>query len=226
MGRDVMPPLDVLFIWHTFMLSLQKYLEECLRFGRMDFWATGFPWDTITACFNEDTTYNPGTSAQEVFEERTGYAWDNLNGSPVKVLLCPKDNTQIFIPWTTCDSINTTIEARDLNDIDIDTRPLGTGYAEKEFHTTCPTCSTRITHEYLQVQKFRKDAEGLVLNNYPLPGTILSPDGLPISDSPKKLAGCPRLFPNRVSVQAAVKASAVVVDIIIRKHTLNFDLDL
>lgn len=37
--EDKLPPLDVLMVWHAFMLNPRAYLEDCLRQGRMnDMW--------------------------------------------------------------------------------------------------------------------------------------------------------------------------------------------
>jgi hypothetical protein len=57
--RDALPPLgvsrvsdsgwlqltiiDVLMVWHSYVLSPQCFLEDCLRTGKQDFWITGFP---------------------------------------------------------------------------------------------------------------------------------------------------------------------------------------
>jgi hypothetical protein len=35
-----MPPVDVLMVWHAYMLNPRTYLEDCVRLGRMDLWNT------------------------------------------------------------------------------------------------------------------------------------------------------------------------------------------
>lgn len=44
--------VDVLMVWHSFMLNPRTYLEDCLRFGIMDIWKMGMPWKAVDAVIN------------------------------------------------------------------------------------------------------------------------------------------------------------------------------
>ncbi|KAK9386020.1 hypothetical protein V1515DRAFT_581325 [Lipomyces mesembrius] len=43
-GLDRAPPLDVLMVLHSFILSPRAFFEDCIRQGKMDVWVTGLPW--------------------------------------------------------------------------------------------------------------------------------------------------------------------------------------
>lgn len=38
---DMLPPLDIITVWHSFMLNPRVFLEDCLRHRKMGSWATG-----------------------------------------------------------------------------------------------------------------------------------------------------------------------------------------
>ena len=41
--------VDVLMVWHAYMLNPRCFLEDCFRLGLMDFWMTGLPWALIVS---------------------------------------------------------------------------------------------------------------------------------------------------------------------------------
>ncbi|KAI8208595.1 hypothetical protein K4K53_013322 [Colletotrichum sp. SAR 10_77] len=48
-NADVLPPLDVLLVWHAHMLNPRIYLEDCLRYGHAELWVAGMPWAIVNA---------------------------------------------------------------------------------------------------------------------------------------------------------------------------------
>ncbi|KLJ07039.1 hypothetical protein EMPG_17472 [Blastomyces silverae] len=168
---DTLPPLDVLMVWHSYMLNPRIYLEDCIRLGRMSFWVTGMPWEAIDAALDtDDLNFLPGDDAKEYFERMAGIPWDNLLDSPAKLIKCPSCLTAIEAElesreWK-LDALETPFEHSD-------------GYADTGFRKICPTCSLVITHSTLQVAQFRQDMARLQLYQTPMPGTLLSLNGLP-----------------------------------------------
>ena len=74
-----LPPLDVLMVWHAYLLNPRCFFEDCLRPGRLDVYATYFPWPLITKCIDSNTFgYSPPSGARKIFERGTGPCWDNL----------------------------------------------------------------------------------------------------------------------------------------------------
>jgi len=202
----VLMAADVLMVWQAYMLSPRNFLEDCIRFGKMDFWATGMPWDVLDACFKEGAIYEPGDAAKMLFEERMGHEWDNLMDPPAIKLTCPKDEKILNCQWTTSDFSTT-------RNMDLEERLLGRGYADKEFRITCQWCETTVTHESLRLQRFKNDGHDLVLNNYAMPGTILSAqEGTPISPSPGSIGRHPTTFPNRLIETGLIKNIVSIAD--------------
>jgi hypothetical protein len=73
-GQSNMPPLDVLMIWHAYMLNPRAYLEDCVRLGRMTLWNTRMPWNAIAACIHPSTfNFEAGAAAEGTFARLTGH---------------------------------------------------------------------------------------------------------------------------------------------------------
>lgn len=167
------------------MLNPRNYLEDCARLGLKDLWATGIPWSAINAAIDRDFNYNIPEAAKADFMRSTGYQWDNSDDSLTKVLNCPRCNALNEVPWTTCGGVNPTqfvlhlsCSACDTNRIRFIEMP-GTGWGDRGFAHNCYSnkCGREINHKLLRVHKFIRDTESLILNDWPLGGTILSMDG-------------------------------------------------
>ena len=157
-------------VWHSYMLNPRDFLEDCLRHGKMQFWKTGLPWEAIDSCIdNNSLEYCASQQAQGFFEAQTKEAWDSLNDKPTTLVPCPKCKRLLTCPWTTCDRAffqeTTGLELSDH------------GLADKQFQLSCQFCRVTINHGVLRTQKFRRDLEQLLLNDVPMPGTILSLNG-------------------------------------------------
>ncbi len=75
----------------------------------------------------------------------------------------------------------------------------GSGYGDRDLSYICHKCGTNITHDLIRVGKFKKDVENLIMRDWPMGGTILSPaTGVP--DGPPDSAFTTHLnfFPNRL----------------------------
>ncbi|KAJ5808189.1 hypothetical protein N7474_009458 [Penicillium riverlandense] len=165
-----LPPIDVLMVWHSHMLNPRNFLEDCIRYGKMSTWVTGFPWDPINRCINDRTMeYTISEQPQRLFEQQVQVNWDNLDDPPNKEIQCPACSSVNLVPWTTGDMGPTSKDAFK------DAR----GYADNSFETTCNRCKLIINHDLLKVAKFRNDAEALLNKNLPMPGTFYNINGLP-----------------------------------------------
>lgn len=72
--RSNMPPLDILMIWHAYMLNPRAYLEDCIRHGRMALWHTKVPWNAIAECIDPSTfVFEAGALAEGSFTRLTGH---------------------------------------------------------------------------------------------------------------------------------------------------------
>lgn len=169
--QSYLPPLDVLMVWHAYMLNPRIYLEDSVRYTKQTLWRTAFPWETIyKAIDNETFDYDPGH--QQHFEKTTGLLWDSLRDSRLAVIKCPKCQKQIDVPWTKPPDV---LEAEAL-EIYLAT---DSGFAGSEFQHRCSYCELVITHEKLRVGKFCDDAHALIHRQRPFAGTILNTWGEP-----------------------------------------------
>lgn len=161
---------DVIMVWHSYMLNPRCFLEDSLRYNKIGFWRSGFPWDVINSCIdNTSLEFTGTTQAQHLFSKETGLAWDNLNDPTNIHIRCPKCKQQMTGPWTTsgnCSSWST------------DGGELGDGFADKNFRIGCPSCRQTFDHDVLRACKFRRDVEQLLLKDAPMPGTVLKIDGM------------------------------------------------
>jgi hypothetical protein len=167
------------------MLNPRAFLEDCLRQSKMSVWASGLPWDVINTSIDDETLiFYPGKEAMINFERESGHAWDNITDSPTKTLSCSSCKQEVLAIWT---------EGSVGCDPDVAFAHC-TGYADKSLRTSCPACKFSITHDRLRVQKFRGDVQKLLKDDWPMPGTLLSPNGTPSYDE----NGDNVSFPNRL----------------------------
>lgn len=162
--------LDVIMVWHSYMLNPRCFLEDCLRYNKIGFWRSGLPWEAIDSCIDNKSLEFTGTKrAQHVFTKETGLPWDNLHGALEVHIACPKCKQQVAGPWTS--SGNSSLWS-------ISDGELGDGFADKNFRLRCPSCRMILDHDVLRAGKFRRDMEQLLLKDVPMPGTILNIVGM------------------------------------------------
>ncbi|KAK7525777.1 uncharacterized protein IWZ02DRAFT_445879 [Phyllosticta citriasiana] len=70
--KKTLPPLDVLMVWHTYLLTPRKYEALC-RNGREALLQMEFPWKAVHRAIDASTnTYQLTAEAQDVFQQKTG----------------------------------------------------------------------------------------------------------------------------------------------------------
>ncbi|GKU07096.1 unnamed protein product [Fusarium langsethiae] len=173
---EALPPLDVLIVYHAHLLNPHNFLEDCLRRGSRQFWQSGMPWARVNAAIDGSFNYNVSDETKAVWLAQTDCGWENVHDSIFKRISCPSKNCRckFKVPWTTC-ALEETTKTRE--------RPglIGTGYGDTKFETRCPECNIKITKETLSVAKFCRDADDLVFDSKPMPGTLLwPPSGVPV----------------------------------------------
>ena len=53
--REILPPLDVLMVLHSFMLNPRSFLEDCIRQNKLSLWHAGLPWALIDQVVDNET---------------------------------------------------------------------------------------------------------------------------------------------------------------------------
>ncbi|CAG8952851.1 hypothetical protein HYFRA_00007564, partial [Hymenoscyphus fraxineus] len=190
--REMLPPIDVLMVWHSFMLNPRNYLEDCIRYGLNKVWATGMPWAAVNAAIDVNFNYLIPEQAQLSFITTTGHNWDNAQDSMTKQINCPSCSNKLEIPWTTF-GMSEKPSKQEIDDL------FATGYADKDLSYVCNKCSGEVNHDLLRVAKFKRETENLILRDWPLGGTILSPvSGCPDAPDIDDMKDWPPTFPNRM----------------------------
>lgn len=157
-------------VWHSHMLNPRDFLEDCIRYGKMSTWRTGFPFEAVDDCINDRTLeYTLLEETQALFERQLHLKWDNLHDSPSKEIRCPACQSLTHVPWTE-GGIGASVK---------EAFKEATGYADNSFRTSCSSCRLTIDHDRLKVAKFREDLEGLLSHDRPMPGSIYDINGIP-----------------------------------------------
>ena len=183
--KDNMPPVDVLMVWHAYMLNPRAYLEDCLRHGRMQLWHSGMPWRAAVDSINSETfAYEAGDGAAKNFTSLTGLPWDNLTDDQPKQLDCPACEFKVNVPYTNYHEVAdyNLHQSNSFDDLSLaidDALSTGSGYCDREFRATCQSCGTHITHERLRANKFCRDVAMLLMDDVPMRGTLLGNEGIP-----------------------------------------------
>nr|OQO18597.1 hypothetical protein B0A51_12085 [Rachicladosporium sp. CCFEE 5018] len=189
-----MPPVDVLMVWHAYMLNPRAYFEDCIRGGKMHLWNTKFPWAAVVPRIDSKSFAYAAKDAEMEFQELTGLPWDCLDGPSMKTVSCPTCRKDTKVPWTTCDqnewasAFPNAIGEMSYELILDRLLERGTGYCEPDFKQACTHCNVDMSHDNLRADKFCRDVKSLIADDTPMPGTLLSPDGVPIQPSARYAA--------------------------------------
>ena len=170
-------------VWHSFILNPRAYLSDCIRFGLIDLWAAGIPWQAVDSVINNDTlAYEPTDDAKSQWVALTGSPWEPLEEPDTITITCPKCNRQHKQSWTAyTGSVSFTSKLTDFRG----------GYADAAFKVACD-CGLLINHDALRCFKFMTDLKNLMGHNVPMPGSFLNMHGMYIH--------CSRRFGSRYQV--------------------------
>ena len=200
-----LPPLDVLMVWHAYHLNPRAFLEDSVRYGKLDFWRAGFPWEAVNASIgNHNFVYTGTRYAMAAWVQKMGYPWDSLDDPDAVTMKCPRCEKDMTVPWTGYDKGGDAWE-----DAETIHEKLSQGFADNSMTLGCPACDCYISHDELRLNKFWTDFFALQVQNEPMPGTILNLNGRPTIQSEQPLLtllGIPDpvnrrkhiMFPNRL----------------------------
>lgn len=154
-----LPPLDVLMVWHAYMLNPRTYLEDCVRYTKQTLWRTTLPWDLIYASIDENFEYRRQDTRH--FEQTTGRPWNPLSYESLASVKCPRCCGMNGAAWTQPPQ-SSSPEALEMY------LAGDTGFSAPGFSHVCSSCDFTITHEKLRVGKFCDDADDLLQLQRPL----------------------------------------------------------
>ncbi|KAI0792010.1 hypothetical protein C8Q75DRAFT_805056 [Abortiporus biennis] len=138
--EDDMPPIDVIMVWHTYLLNPSWYAEDCIRLPLLNsLKALNDRLLAICVHLGDIGSYKPSSKHLEKWEKDTRSLWDpieNLAYLKQRFVSCPRCETQNVASFLTSD---------------------GKGYAQGGFSLTCSSCKLDITKEKLAIGKFAND---------------------------------------------------------------------
>ncbi|KAG8984571.1 hypothetical protein FRB93_006416 [Tulasnella sp. JGI-2019a] len=158
-----LPPLDVLVIFHAFILSPRVYAEDTQqRFHELSN-IGAFPLREVANRINVTGEYKPLPEQIDFWEKQTGQPFDISSAQSEVKVMCPACRRIHNTNWVVAE--------------DGVVPGKGTGFGERKFALEC-NCGVRVTHEVLCVAKLSRDLnEFRASNTMVLRGTLLAGRG-------------------------------------------------
>ncbi|KAF8967533.1 hypothetical protein BDZ97DRAFT_1916819 [Flammula alnicola] len=160
----IMPPIDVIMVWHAYMLNPRWYAEDCSRVPACAVLKElGVHFDK--ALFHMILSAPPSQARLDFWQRRTSLPFDPIEGMKLrnlnkKIIPCPQCRKPVEIVLM---------------------HEGGTGYLQQKFSAHCyhSSCGIKeITKETLGVRKLAQDlvaSSGLGIPSGHLPGTLFNP---------------------------------------------------
>ncbi|SJL08357.1 uncharacterized protein ARMOST_11720 [Armillaria ostoyae] len=161
-----LPPVDVIMVWHAYLLNPARYSEDSLRNERIKILAGTGDWFHALeqTCFTIDSP--PADACVQTWLQKTHLPYDPFESALVltnRDITCPQCLMKV------------TVRLVDFK---------GTGYLQQLFMTRCTECSLMITKERLAFHKLVKD---LVGTDNVLAGTLHTPNNIENSSRAKAI---------------------------------------
>ncbi|KAH9930344.1 uncharacterized protein B0H18DRAFT_905631 [Fomitopsis serialis] len=169
------PPLDVLMVWHAYMLNPTWYAEDCLRIPRLH--SLQLLDDRLlpaVIAMGDPAQYQPSEERKRAWVANTGTLFD-----PIEALkhlshhdvICPRCHKRNTAPFLTAE---------------------GDGYAQQGFTLPCSQCSLPIDKSDLALDKLARDlvkdhnSPDTKLDTY-FPGTLRGPTDMASTEHAKQI---------------------------------------
>ncbi|KAI9748317.1 MAG: hypothetical protein M1835_001818 [Candelina submexicana] len=197
-----LPPLDILMVWHAYMLNPHCYYEDCLRHNKLSLYDRGLPWHKLNDAIDKERwIYNPPKSLlqSKVPNAKPGHDSYSLTPFLLETLeSCPEKQPLKFLQCPMCG----TGEVPQTIQISL------VAYFSADHSVVCPHCAGSVDREQLKVYKMKTDYVYHLHNERRMPGTILHVSGnfvgqevAPNDPAPKYLANLLEIaFPNTESI--------------------------
>ncbi|KAG9016323.1 hypothetical protein FRB90_003287 [Tulasnella sp. 427] len=142
------PPLDVLMVWHTYMLNPRTYYEDCLRKLPGLLRVGSLPLMQLAGTIDHETLlpHPPSEARSSAFNSFTNQPFQyslNTTSDETVPIYCPNCSQPNTIPWITY---------------------RGDGFAQRGFMCVCNSCRFTFNRETLGVRKFYEDMEKCIVN--------------------------------------------------------------
>ncbi|KAK0189741.1 hypothetical protein F5146DRAFT_1052324 [Armillaria mellea] len=159
-----LPPVDVIMVWHAYLLNPARYSEDSLRNEHIKILAGTGDWFQDLTCYSIDSP--PSDAHVQAWLQKTHLPYDPFESALVlthREIACPQCLMKVNVRL-------------------VDSK--GTGYLQQLFMTRCTGCSLAITKERLVFHKLAMD---LVGSNNILAGTLHTPANIENSSRAKAI---------------------------------------
>ncbi|KIO16618.1 hypothetical protein M407DRAFT_85818 [Tulasnella calospora MUT 4182] len=148
LAPNEVPPLEVVMVWHTYMLNPRTYYEDCLRKLPGLLRIGSFPLMQLAGSIDSETLlpHPPSEGRVAAFTAFTSQPFEcplNTTSDETVPVYCPNCSQPNMIPWITY---------------------KGDGFAQRGFGCICNNCRVRFSRETLGVRKFYEDMEKCIAN--------------------------------------------------------------
>ncbi|KAG8913387.1 hypothetical protein FRC01_004573 [Tulasnella sp. 417] len=148
LSPNEVPPLDVLMVWHTYMLNPRTYYEDCLRKLPGLLRVGSLPLMQLAGSIDSETllAHPPSEGRVAAFTAYTGQPFEcplNTTSDETVPVYCPDCSQPNTVPWITY---------------------KGDGYAQRGFGCICDNCRFMFNRESLGARKFYEDMEKCIVN--------------------------------------------------------------
>ncbi|KDQ63940.1 hypothetical protein JAAARDRAFT_144381 [Jaapia argillacea MUCL 33604] len=131
------PPVDILMVWHTYLLNPSRHAEDTIRLPQLKHLHTIFHTLIDVSTFVENwPKFRPSSNRLKSWLAQTQTNFDPFKAATElthKGLVCPNCCKETETPF-----INS----------------IGTGYAQRDFFLKCPSCGFRMSKSSLAASKF------------------------------------------------------------------------
>ncbi|KAJ3557415.1 hypothetical protein NM688_g1475 [Phlebia brevispora] len=138
--QQIMPPLDVLMVWHSYLLNPFWYAEDTTRLPILSDIRSVNDYLLQSIVYVGDiSTYEAPLERKSSWLQQTGTPFDPLDAAEQMTyheVECPQCLMRVSVPFLT---------------------PEGTGYSQHQFAVGCSSCKFMITKENLAVLKYARD---------------------------------------------------------------------
>ncbi|KAF8544408.1 hypothetical protein BDD12DRAFT_873115 [Trichophaea hybrida] len=162
---EMLPPVEVLMVWHSFMLNPKCYYDDCFALGVPSMLSVAFPWEAIKNAIDLSTlSYTLPSEAEEFFKVSTSQNPDlfsQLKDASVSTPRLPL----LEISCPACESEH---------EIQITPSGTQTGWLDPAFRLSC-SCGFLINHDALCAERLRQDIKQVLSGGPGIRGTFSPP---------------------------------------------------
>ncbi|KAI5856841.1 hypothetical protein BZA05DRAFT_386372 [Tricharina praecox] len=163
---EMLPPVDVLIVWHSFLLNPRCYYDDCFALGMPGMLAVAFPWEAINKAVDLKTLdFTLSADAKAFFKVATSQEVDlfaQLKKEsffkprlPTLEIVCPKCEHEHKLPITSIDS-------------------TANSWHNPNLSLAC-ACGFAITHDALCAERLRQDYRQVLAGGPGIRGTFSPP---------------------------------------------------